>query len=152
MNATEHAAKIRAELKRKGWNARQISVKVCYFSMGSEIIAKRAENIRRCEITGEILDGSNCYVSVAYTNNALTIIGRRYADAVQRAVNQLPEGNTSALIPIEGTPFFVGRRDWTLTLWSETSYICDASDIDSVARAVGLALCSRSSGDYETAT
>lgn len=78
----EHAAAIRAELKKRGWNGRAVSVRMETFSMGSSInvviksasvpiaavreIAKAHESVSRCSVTGEILGGGNMYVDVKY--------------------------------------------------------------------------------------
>jgi hypothetical protein len=148
---TDHAAEIRAELKRAhGWTSRQVSVRAEYFSMGSSIdivvkdpavplptvkaIAARAESIRRCEITGEILSGGNRYVSVTYSHAALDAIATRYTDAVQRAVDAVEIGS-NRLQPVEGTPFLVGRpHSYPITLWE---YRCEAHTVKGIAEAIG---------------
>lgn len=80
--AKEKAAALRKIYREKGWNARQISVRSESFSMGeavnvsvkgaevdfeeAERLAKQTcESVRRCEMTGDILSGGNCYVSVS---------------------------------------------------------------------------------------
>ena len=141
MTATEYAAQIRSTLKRAhGWTSRQVSVRAEYFSMGSSVdvtvkdpaiplpvvkaIAEQAESIRRCEITGEILGGGNRYVSVRYSHEAQAIIGARYLEATQRAVDKVAPGSSS-LEPIAGTGFLVGRPTaWLLTLWGPDSAGC----------------------------
>lgn len=81
-SAAEQANEIRAELKKRGWSSREVSVRAKTFRCGSSIdvtikvggirkaaveaIASRAESIRRCERTGEILSGGNRYVSVEF--------------------------------------------------------------------------------------
>ena len=150
---TDYAAEIRATLKaRHGWNARQVSVRASYYSMGSSIdvtikdpaislptvkaIAEGAEHIRRCEATGEILGGGNRYVSVRYSHEAQEILGRRYADAVQRAVNGLEPGGSS-LHPVDGTPFLVGLPyAGRISLW-EDGYLSDGYSVDSIAQTIG---------------
>ena len=106
MNTKEQAAAIRAEYKRKyGWTARDISVRIDLYSMGSSIdvriknpsvnfevakqIAKGAESISRCEISGEILSGGNRYVSVSYSHEAADVIKARYADVLNDAAAKL---------------------------------------------------------------
>ena len=159
MTTTEHAAAIRTTLKREhGWTGRQVSIRAEYFSLGSSIeitvkdpavplpvvkaAAQGAEHVRRCEVTGEILGGGNRYVSVRYSHEALQIIGRRYADAVQRAVNQVePESNR--LMKVEGTPFLIGRpHAYRITLW-EDSYISENSTVDHIAEAIGCLMVAR---------
>lgn len=84
----QDAATIRAELKRRGWTSRDVSVRAESFSMGSAVrlTVKRpgipvavveqiardiAEKIDRCEITGEILSGGNRYVSASLDGEAV---------------------------------------------------------------------------------
>lgn len=159
MTTTEEAAKVRARLKReRGWSSRQVSVRARSFSLGSSIevevkdpavplatvkaIAEEAERIHRCEITGEILGGGNRYVSVRYSREALEVIGRRYADAVQRAVN-LVEPGSNVLQPVEGTPFLVGRpHEYRITLW-EDSYLSEAGDVARLAETIGCLMVNR---------
>lgn len=159
MTTTEHAAEIRHTLKRQHrWTSRQVSVRAQHFSMGSSIdveikdpaiplpvvkaIAQHAEDIARDERTGEILSGGNRYVSVRYSSEAMTIIGRRYADPVQRAVNALD--SQGVLRPVEGTPFFVGRGnyDYGLTLWGE-SFLSQSNTVDGIAEAIGCLMVAR---------
>lgn len=158
MTTTEHAAEIRATLKREhGWTPRQVSIRAQYFSLGSSIdvtvkdpaislpvvkvIAEQAEVIHR-DGFGEILGGANRYVSVRYSHEALTIIGRRYADAVQRAVQSVTSGSNS-LAPVEGTPFYVGRPDdYRITLW-EDSFLTQGSTVDQIAESIGTLLVAR---------
>lgn len=160
---TEHAATIRDTLKRThGWTSRQVSVRAEYFSMGSSIhveikdpaiplpvvkaVAEQAEHIRRDEGTGEILGGGNRYVSVRYSSEAMTIIGQRYADPVQRAVNALD--SEGVLRPVEGTPFLVGRGNYGfgLTLW-EDSFLSQANSVDGIAEAIGCLMVARQAED-----
>ena len=163
MTTTDHAARIRADLKRlHGWTSRQVSVRAEYFSLGSSIeivikdpaiprkavkaIAEPAERLHRCEITGEILGGGNRYLSVRYSNEAQAIHGRRYADAVQRAVNLLEPGSSS-LVPVEGTTFLVGLPNaGRISLW-EDSYITDGYTVDAVAQYIGALMVNRSDAD-----
>jgi hypothetical protein len=160
MTTTEAAAEIRAQLKRKGWTSRQVSVRAEQFSMGSAInvlvkdpavplqpvrdAAEPHEHIRRCEVTGEILGGGNRYLSVRYSSEALEVIGRRYADAVQRAVNQ---ASGTSLIPVEGTEFFVGlppeyqhQNSMRITLWRGDGYVTDCYTVEAAAQVIGQTL------------
>lgn len=156
MTTTEHAAAIRAALKRKhGWTSRQVSVKSAYFSMGSSIdvvvkdpaiplaavhaIADPAEDVRRCEITGDILGGGNRYLHVRYSTEAMEIIGRRYADAVQRAVNTLAEDDHRSLAQVEDTPFLVSNpHAGRFSLWRHNGgYLTDGYSVDQIAQIIG---------------
>ena len=152
---TQQAALIRHTLKQEyGWTSHQVSIKTDYFSMGSAIrieikdsavplptvkaVAEQAERIRR-DSFGEILSGGNTYVTVSYSSEVLDIFGRRYADAVQRAVNQLEPGS-SGLEPVEGTGFLVGKPDaYRLTLWDRESagMIQEANTVDTLAKTIG---------------
>lgn len=74
---------MRKKLKLAGYNARKVSVKTDYYSMGSSIyltirargvtraavkaIASEGESISRCEITNEILSGGNRFVHVSFS-------------------------------------------------------------------------------------
>lgn len=82
-HTTERAAEIRKELKAKGWNTRQVSVRTHLYSMGSSIyvtiknpaiplnevkaIANAHERIDRDQF-GDILSGGNRFVFVKYDN------------------------------------------------------------------------------------
>lgn len=158
MNTTEYAAKIRAELKRRhGWTSRQVSVRGDYFSMGSAIrvtikdpavplepvrrVAGEAEQIHRDQMTGEILGGGNRYVDVTYSMDARKILGRRYADAVQRAVDAIDPNDTSRLEPVTGTTFLVGRPNpYGVSLWDQGSSHClqGMGTVDSIAQTIGV--------------
>ena len=79
MNTKEKAVALRKSLKALGYGPRQVSVRTEFFSGGSAInckvkapevdftkveeLADSYKEIRRCEITGDILSGGNCYVS-----------------------------------------------------------------------------------------
>lgn len=87
MTTKEKAKAIRQELKALGWNARKVSVRTDYYSMGSSIyitirdgsvpkskvqaIADQHERIYRDDATGEILSGGNLYIHVDYSTEAL---------------------------------------------------------------------------------
>jgi hypothetical protein len=149
---TEEARELRKELKKKlNVNSRQVSVRSEYFSMGSSIdvrvkdpevslpavreIASKYESIRRCEITHEILSGGNTYLSVEYTREALDKRSEQYRDAVQAAVDKLPE-DSNQLERVEGTEYWVGRRDGRFSVWGEESHISAAYDVDNVCSVI----------------
>jgi hypothetical protein len=76
------ADKVRAALKAAGYGARQVTVRdggnymysslkvtirdACVRISAVEAIARRHEDVRRCETSGEILSGGNTFVEVAY--------------------------------------------------------------------------------------
>lgn len=138
MTTKEHAAAIRATFKRHGWTARDISVRIDTYSMGSSIdvrvknpdipfdviekIAKGAESVRYCEYSGEILSGGNRYVSVSYTHEAADAIQARHADvltAAARALTSDPSDNS--LHEIGSTGFLLGRGSggYGFSLWKD---------------------------------
>lgn len=154
LSTTDRAAIIRKALKDRGWNSRKVSVTSSSYSMGSSIrvvirdvtipkaaveaIANEHEKIDRCQYSGEILSGGNRYVFVEYDWRVVEDAAKPYVPAVQAAVDQVHD---NYLIPIEGTPFMVGRDNngW-LTLWSTGltgSFLGGMSrNAEEVARAV----------------
>lgn len=126
-SAAEDAALIRAELKRHGWGARHISVRSEEYSLGSSItvtikaagiplatvreIALRAEHVRRCEVTGDILGGGNRYVSVSFDRDLLASVAARFRPVLD-ALSVRPEGDHSlADFTVAGQTFHVARVD-----------------------------------------
>lgn len=160
-SATEDAATIRARLKAEhGWTSRQVSVRADQYSGGSSLdvrikdptvplpvvkaIAEERESIRRCEITHEILSGGNRFVHVRYSPEALAVLGARWLPAVSAAV-ALVEPGSNRLLPVEGTPFLVGRPDaHRITLW-EDGFIAEGSP-ESLAETIGERLVARGAG------
>ena len=150
MSTTERAKEIRTQLKRQhGWNSRQVSVRAKYFSMGSSIdvrindpavpiapvekIANAHESISRCEYSGEILSGGNRYVSVAYDHEALKARALPYLPAVTAA---LAQATGSALIPVEGTKFMIGRDQFDRPqLWAD-HYLATAHSAEGLAETI----------------
>lgn len=152
MTTKEHAAAIRADYKRHGWTARDISVRIDSYSLGSSIdvriknpnvsftvaktLAERHEVVRRCDITGEILGGGNRYVSVGYSYEAADVIKAKYAEvltAADRALTADPSDNS--LHPIGDTGYLLGKSSngYGRSLWKD-GHITEAYD------AAGLAL------------
>ena len=72
------ADRLRAALKQAGFNARRVSVRHDHSTLRVtirdasasltqvEAVAGPFESVRRCQATGEILLGGNCYVDVKY--------------------------------------------------------------------------------------
>lgn len=155
MTTTDRAAAIRLALKAKGYSSRQVSVRAESFSMGSAIritikdsavprslvreIAEPHESIRRCEITGDILSGGNTYLSIDYTREARLALAKDYIDAVQDAFSKVTD---LSLIPVDGTPFMVGRG-WNggVSVLEQVGLHCehrlDASSVGEAAIAIG---------------
>lgn len=119
-SSKEAAARLRAALKAEGYNARDVSIRVESYSMGSTIhatirsaavpegtvreILESAERISRCEITHEILSGGNRFVELHHTPEVQAILARRHIDALGDALLRLERDvHTNALEPIAGT-------------------------------------------------
>lgn len=77
------ADRLRAALKQAGFNSRQVSVRHDHSTLRVTIrdasvsltrvqeIAGAFESVRRCEATGEILLGGNCYVDTEYDDKVI---------------------------------------------------------------------------------
>lgn len=95
-SATEHAAEIRAELKKAGITSKMVSVKSSYFSCGSSVdvkikdaallsdefiakvegIANPHSHVDYDQITGEVLSGGNMYLTVRTPDGPCCHCGR----------------------------------------------------------------------------
>jgi len=139
MTTKEHAAAIRQAYKAKGWTARDISVRIHLYSMGSSIyvviknpdvpfkvvedIANGAESIRRCEYSGEILSGGNRYVHVNYSSEARATIHANYAGVLTDAARALGANpNDNSLHEIGDTGFLLGKgtNGYGFSLWKDS--------------------------------
>lgn len=100
MTRKEKAKAIRKELKARGIPARVTSRKVTYSdSIDVTItdlsvnldevkkIAEQHESIRRCEYTGDILDGANTYIHVNYDYYILKDAGKDYMPIAEKLFN-----------------------------------------------------------------
>ena len=153
MTTTERAAAIRKTLKaRYGWTGRDVSVVSDLYSMGSSIririknpavplaavkaVADGHESVRYDEYSHEILSGGNRFVFVDYAHEAVAAFRAKYLEPVTTAV---AAASGSSLIPVAGTPFFVGRRDegHRYSLWSETSHLSEHYGPEGLAEAIG---------------
>ncbi len=140
MNTTDRAAQLRQALKaRYGWTSRDVSIRADYYSMGSAIrikiknadvdlaavksMAESHENISRCEITGEILNGGNRYVTVGYSSEASDVLRARKLDVVTAAAAELATANDNSLVDIAGTPYMLGRgrHGYGFAIWKHAS-------------------------------
>lgn len=82
-NIARPADRLRAALKQAGYNARRVSVRHDHSTLRVTIrdasvslakvreIAGAFESVRRCEATGEILLGGNCYVDTEYDDKVI---------------------------------------------------------------------------------
>ena len=107
--STDDAAKaLRKALKEElGYNARQVSVRKHLYSMGSSLyvtirargvdkakvteIANRAQIIRYCEVTQEILSGSNRFVNVDFDRKLVDEASLKVAGEVDEACKMAQE-------------------------------------------------------------
>ena len=151
---TDHAATIRAALKKAGYSGRDVSVRADYYSMGSAIririknarvpvslvklIAEPAEDISRDQ-WGEILAGGNRYVDIGYDSEAREALAAPYLEAVKAALAQLKPGDDSSLIPVEGVPnALVGLSQGHYpSLWGPDGFISACGDAHSIAMLIG---------------
>lgn len=160
---TKAAARvIRERFKARGWSARQVSVTIERYSMGSTIrvrlrdgsipfraateIAKAEEEVRRDEATGEILNGGNLYVECVMDEQAKRVKIDRVLDAVDFAVDSLPNLPPGCMAPIDlpagcptGLYLAKGRFENVIAVWGE-SYISEAISMDGVCLIVALEL------------
>lgn len=157
-STTERAAQIRAELKRRGVTARQVSVTSDYYSMGSSIririkdarvpsaavraIAEPHESIDRDQF-GEILSGGNRFVDISYESDAMKAIGAPYVDRVRKAHELRTDAGDNSLIPVEGTNYLIGqgRHGYGLAVWQggdHGSHVQETNTIEGAAQCIGL--------------
>ena len=158
MNTTDHAAAIRQTLKaRYGWSSRQVSVRADYYSMGSairvtikdaavmpstvEAVAKQAESIDYCQVTGEILSGGNRFVTVSYDQDVLTAFQVRWIGAIDAAYIELvaeTQERPTALVEIPGTPYRLGYDNTHrgFSLWRD-GHQGNYYDLPTTAQALG---------------
>lgn len=126
----EAAAEIRGKLKKLyGITSRQVSVRCASFSMGSSLdvtindpavdirevrnIADCKEKIDRCELTGEILSGSNRYLEVKYGDKAVEAFAAANREACAALLANLPGRGDSTWGPevqLDGKTLAVCRQ------------------------------------------
>ena len=105
MTIKKKGAAIRAELKKLGYNARQVSVKTGYCGYSDfaririkdcavnkkavENACKKFSSIRYDEFTGEILEGANTYIDVDYDFEALENAIEKAMPEVESVVSEI---------------------------------------------------------------
>ncbi len=153
----QKAATVRKALKALGWGSRQVSVRSQNFAGGSSInvtlndpdipvapveaILRDVEDVRRCELTGEILSGGNTYTHVRRSREALDAIAARVLPAVEAALATV---TGEALAPVAGTDFWVGvpprfkfsETNYRITVW-RNQYVTDCYTPRDAARIIG---------------
>lgn len=121
----ERSAAIRAELKKLGYNSRQISVRSgnCGYSSYSTIrildlsidiklveeACLKFNDVDYDERTGEILEGGNTYVSVEYDWKTLAIAEDEQMPKVEKVVAELE--NQIHIIKKGDVEFVLGKND-----------------------------------------
>lgn len=150
MGTNDRCKTIRKALKADlGANARAVSVRSSKYSLGATIhvtiksarfgiadverIARRVETVRRCEATGEILNGGNTYVSVRYADDAIAPL----CAAIESRLTILGSLSAGTIETVFGIG--VSRDDLDgFTVWGERvmSCWCAASAARTIAKAV----------------
>ena len=110
MSTTERVANLRQTLKtRHGWNARMVSLRTDYYSMGCTVhatirdlrVSERAlrlalsrdvERIDYDHATGEILSGGNTFVDIHYSADCLRQLAEMAGNCVAEAYRKAGPG------------------------------------------------------------
>ncbi len=161
MTTKQTAANLRASLKSAGYNARMVSVRTSYYSMGSSItltirsadvdyatvkaLADGAEKIDRCEFSGEILSGGNTYVHLNFDSKVEDEVAARVKDATEAAL-ALAKASPGSCIDIDGVPGLsleIDRQNpetcgrlWAGCSFNRQFWPRDNGPVDAVARYV----------------
>lgn len=138
---SEKAKALRADLKAAGYKGREVTVKHEHFSLGSEIvvtvrnpeiqiagvkaIANGYEKIDRCEFSGEILGGGNTYLSVRYSDEALSIREDRVLPAINIALERLA-GHPNDRTLESAAGYEIGHYDRFYHVWKDGQHIGQA--------------------------
>lgn len=132
------AARLRAELKAAGYNARRVSVRSPRGNLELTVrdaavdiehvagIAKKYERIDRDHATGEILCGGNTFVRVSYGDAAERALAARYAGALLPAlVRKDADDDSGTEVPgLDGVLVWgEGHRSIYLTARDDGGYI-----------------------------
>jgi len=128
------AQKIRAALKKAGFNTKELSIRTFHYSkVIVEIknpdldfdkindIAESFEKIDWCPHTQEILAGGNTFVSVKWSDEAREAIEAKFLPALEEAAEKLGDKDDNSLIPIMGTKNLLGRQNiHNYGLWNDS--------------------------------
>lgn len=95
---------IRDEIKSLGYSRKQVSVRNerCGYSTSIKItvhdltvnyskideIGKNHKSIRHCEVTGDVLEGANTYISVDYNSNVFNAASAKKLDHAKQIIHQ----------------------------------------------------------------
>lgn len=155
LSTTEIAANLRKAYKALGWSARKISVRSEYFSMGSSIdvtvkdasvdfakvrtMAEGVEQIRRCEITHEIMSGGNLYVGVSLSRDVEQEIAAEHLEACGDAMLELVDLTIGVHADVAGTKCSIARENaWSYRIWNDHRAGMQVNDARGAALYVAL--------------
>lgn len=124
---TETAKRLRADYKARGWTARDISVRASSSSMTSSLrvevrsarvdaaaareMAERCEDVRRCEITHEILCGGNRFVHFEVAETVREEVGLPFRPIIEAAFAEIAGGADAARVA-DGTYVMADGIGW----------------------------------------
>lgn len=124
---TETAKRLRADYKARGWTARDISVRASSSSLSASLrvevrsarvdaaaareMAEGCEDIRRCEITHEILGGGNRFVHFEVAEAVREDVGLPFRPIVEAAFAEIAAGADAARVA-EGTYVMTDGIGW----------------------------------------
>jgi len=131
---------------------RQVSVRIHRYSMGSSInvtvkdpdldlapireIAEGQQQVRRCEITHDILSGGNLFINAHYSMDALDTRRERLRAPVESAIAKSREAGDDAMRPVEGTSIkglfagWDGRSRQYMATTEADNHVRDSHDVD----------------------
>lgn len=150
----EQCKLLRVAYKKRGWNRTAISVRNSDYSMGSsmrveikrpdlvkdyaeaERLANAGESIRRCEISGEILNGGNRFVNFEFSDEALETIAAPFLAVSEAAMEKAEAGSEFDIHEIEGTGFSLNIDGWDVKIWGESACVFCLNRHEGVAGSV----------------
>jgi len=130
------AKEIRNELKKQGWNVRQVSVRRSKCSIDVTIkdakvplsvvesIAKKHEVINRCEYSGDILSGANTFVRVDYADEVIKPLVKQLLELMPKEHGQSLNVGKYEIVYLEGN-YRYHKPDKELGNFFETKYFYD---------------------------
>lgn len=137
------AKNLRADLKRLGYTARMVSVRVRDLTVSDAIdvviktadvdaariieLTNAAARVDRCELTGDVLGGGNLYTRVTWAPGVIETAAADFIAALKRGESATWLGWTAA--PVEGrSDFFSAAPEGTTPMGNRAPiYCCGAS-------------------------
>ena len=126
MSNKERSAAIRAELKKLGYNSKQVSVRSGYCGYSSystitiydlsidrklvEEAVLKFKDVDYDERTGEILEGGNTYVRVEYDYKTLALAENEQMPKVEKTIAEL-KSNQQVRIKKDHVEYAIGKND-----------------------------------------